>query len=428
MGLLADRAAPARLPDRPPGDAAPASTASSASRSTRPDSRRLEACQSPVWDTALAVVALADAGVAARPPGARCAPPTGCSTSRCRSSATGRCAGPRCSPAAGRSSSPTTTTPTSTTRPRSCSRCCASRTPTPSASRAPIARARRVARGDAGRGRRLGRVRRRQHQADPARRAVLRLRRGDRPAERRRHRARARDARRRRARRHERGAARAGVAERRAGGRRLVVRALGRQPRLRHRRRRAGAGRRRRGARPTSASGAPCAGSRTTRTPTAAGARTRAPTATPPWIGRGTSTASQTAWALLALHAAGERSRGRAPRRALPRRRPSAPTAAGTSRSTPAPASPATSTSTTTSTASSSRSWRWRGARGEAQRPERDCAAAARELLVLAPMRVEARAMRAGAPWSRVEKIGMGPRRARAAAPPHASTRASARR
>jgi 4-hydroxy-3-methylbut-2-en-1-yl diphosphate reductase len=38
------------------------------------------------------------------------------------------------------------------------------------------------------------------------------------------------------------------------------------------------------------------------------------------------------------------------------------------------------------------------------------------ELLVLAPMAIEARAIRAGAPWSRVEKIGMGPRRARAAA------------
>jgi 4-hydroxy-3-methylbut-2-enyl diphosphate reductase len=48
---------------------------------------------------------------------------------------------------------------------------------------------------------------------------------------------------------------------------------------------------------------------------------------------------------------------------------------------------------------------------------ERDCAAGgATELLVLAPMRVEARAIRAGAPWSRIEKIGMGPRRARAAA------------
>ena len=38
------------------------------------------------------------------------------------------------------------------------------------------------------------------------------------------------------------------------------------------------------------------------------------------------------------------------------------------------------------------------------------------DLLVLAPMALEARAIRAGAPWSRVEKIGMGPRRARAAA------------
>ncbi|HEX4034084.1 MAG TPA: 4-hydroxy-3-methylbut-2-enyl diphosphate reductase [Solirubrobacteraceae bacterium] len=37
-------------------------------------------------------------------------------------------------------------------------------------------------------------------------------------------------------------------------------------------------------------------------------------------------------------------------------------------------------------------------------------------LLVLAPMAIEARAIRAGAPWTRVEKIGMGPRRARAAA------------
>jgi 4-hydroxy-3-methylbut-2-enyl diphosphate reductase len=38
------------------------------------------------------------------------------------------------------------------------------------------------------------------------------------------------------------------------------------------------------------------------------------------------------------------------------------------------------------------------------------------DLLVFAPMALEARAIRAGAPWSRVEKIGMGPRRAREAA------------
>jgi 4-hydroxy-3-methylbut-2-enyl diphosphate reductase len=35
------------------------------------------------------------------------------------------------------------------------------------------------------------------------------------------------------------------------------------------------------------------------------------------------------------------------------------------------------------------------------------------DLRVLAPMRIEARAARAGAPWARVERIGIGPRRAR---------------
>jgi 4-hydroxy-3-methylbut-2-enyl diphosphate reductase len=38
------------------------------------------------------------------------------------------------------------------------------------------------------------------------------------------------------------------------------------------------------------------------------------------------------------------------------------------------------------------------------------------DLLVLAPMAVEAHAVRAGAPWARVRRIGMGPRRARRAA------------
>ena len=75
------------------------------------------------------------------------------------------------------------------------------------------------------------------------------------------------------------------------------------------------------------------------------------------WIGRGASTASQTAWALLALLAAGERDskaveRGR--RAGSPR--PSCRTAPGTSRTSPAPASPGTSRSTTTSTGRSSRS------------------------------------------------------------------------
>ena len=134
--------------------------------------------------------------------------------------------------------------------------------------------------------------------------------------------------------------ARGALAARAAGGRRVVVRALGRQPRLRHRRRGAGADRRRRRARRARASAARCAGSRSTRTRTAAGARTRAPTTTRRWIGRGPSTASQTAWALLALHAAGERLAGAARAASTGSSPPSAPTAAGTSRSTPAPGFP----------------------------------------------------------------------------------------
>ena len=42
--------------------------ASTASRSRTSAGRRLEACQSPVWDTALAVTALADAGLAPSDP------------------------------------------------------------------------------------------------------------------------------------------------------------------------------------------------------------------------------------------------------------------------------------------------------------------------------------------------------------------------
>ena len=61
-----------------------------------------------------------------------------------------------------------------------------------------------------------------------------------------------------------------------------------------------------------------------TRTTTAAGARTCAPTTTRAWVGQGRSTASQTAWALLALLAAGgrageRRARGRLARRARQR-------------------------------------------------------------------------------------------------------------
>ena len=80
--------------------------------------RRLEACQSPVWDTVLAMIALADAGAAAPTTRRWSAAAAGCWTRRSAAPATGRCAGRGWRPAAGRSSSTTTATPTSTTPPR----------------------------------------------------------------------------------------------------------------------------------------------------------------------------------------------------------------------------------------------------------------------------------------------------------------------
>ena len=74
VGVLADRAAPARLRARPPGDRGAAWPAWTGSPSGEDDPdgpvRRLEACQSPVWDTALAVIALRRRRPARRPPGA----------------------------------------------------------------------------------------------------------------------------------------------------------------------------------------------------------------------------------------------------------------------------------------------------------------------------------------------------------------------
>ena len=92
--------------------------------------RRIEACQSPVWDTALAVVALADAGVAPDDPHlARGGTLVG---ARGDHGAGGLDrAAPRPGPrAAGPSNSPTTTTPTSTTRQRWCSPCAGRMSPT----------------------------------------------------------------------------------------------------------------------------------------------------------------------------------------------------------------------------------------------------------------------------------------------------------
>ena len=350
VGVLDDRPAPARLPARPPGDARAAFAGLDAlqrSRGRRP--RRLEACQSPVWDTALAVVALRRRRrrPADDPPGA--APAGWLLDEEVRSRGDWAVRRPRPRRrAAGRSSSTTTTTPTSTTPPRSCSRCDRVRPPSIPARRAGRRRPRasRWADGMQCARRRLGGLRRRQRPASCRRPAVLRLRRGHRPAERRRHRPRRRDAR------------PTCVADGRGDA---VDRA--RSTWL------AGCRPSRSATARGSAAGAPTTSTAPARVvpalvaagvSTADDPRVRRPVsgsqrhqnadggwgedlrsyAIPAWKGRGASTASQTAWALLALLALGDRGAGDAPRASPGWSRPSGPTAPGTSRSSPAPGSP----------------------------------------------------------------------------------------
>ena len=63
LGLLADRAAPARLSRRSPAIVNGLAGMESFTIDEGDGLRRVEACQSPVWDTCLALVALHDAGV-----------------------------------------------------------------------------------------------------------------------------------------------------------------------------------------------------------------------------------------------------------------------------------------------------------------------------------------------------------------------------
>ena len=163
-------------------------------------------------------------------------------------------------------------------------------------------------------------------------------------AERGRHRARRRDARRARLRSHApRGRARDRLPVRAAGARGLVVRPLGREPHLRRRARCCRRSRRSASRWTASRCGAPCAGSSSARTATVASAKAASRTSSATARGRGPSTPSQTAWALLAL----DRRRSRRIRRAARRAADylavrSAPTAAGTRTRTPAVASRAT--------------------------------------------------------------------------------------
>ena len=96
------------------------------------------------------------------------------------------------------------------------------------------------------------------------------------------------------------------LAAARAGARRLLVRPLGRELRLRHRRRRPRARRLR--ARPTTRASAPrvALARAACRTPDGGFGEDLRSYRDRSWSGRGVSTASQTAWALLGLHAAGE--------------------------------------------------------------------------------------------------------------------------
>ncbi len=267
--------------------------------------RRVEACQSPVWDTCLSLIALHDAGV----PGDHEAVIRGADwlidqqilqrgdwavrQTEARARWLGVRVRQRQLPRHRRHG-----------RGRPGAR---DRRPSRPRARARGDRPRRpLARRHAQLRRRLGRVRRRQLQGAGARPPVLRLRRGDRPAERRRHRPRRRDA-------------------RRAGSRR----------------RRADVGAASAGCSTTRSRTAPGSGAGASTTSTAparslpalvaAGVPAADPAIRravrwlerhqnadggwgedcrsyddPAWIGRGESTPSQTAWALLALEAAGE--------------------------------------------------------------------------------------------------------------------------
>ena len=133
VGLLADRAAPPRLPDRPsrdggrprrprhvhargrrepPARGVPVAGVGHRARRRRAGRRRRRAATTP----------------------RSCARPTGSSARRSGCAATGASAGPISNRPVGRSSSRTSTTPTSTTPPRSSSRCGGSSTPSRTAS------------------------------------------------------------------------------------------------------------------------------------------------------------------------------------------------------------------------------------------------------------------------------------------------------
>ena len=161
--------------------------------------------------------------------------------------------------------------------------------------------------------------------------------------------------------------ARRAVAARRPGGRRLLVRPVGHQLRLRHRRGRSGAGGGRHRPPTPSRSGARCSWLVEHQNADGGWGEDLRSYTDDAWRGRGASTASQTAWALLALLAADPATRRSTPASAWLVDNQRRGRLLGRGRCTPEPASPATSTSTTRCTGWCSRSARsaatWRSRR-----------------------------------------------------------------
>ena len=237
VGVLADGAAPLRLPARSPGhEARPRRARAVHDRGPRRParvgapagpSRRLEACQSPVWDTALAIVALGDAGLSGEHPAIVRA-----AEWLLAEEVTGRGDWAVARPAADarrlglrvrerqlprrrrhRRGGARAARVARAADARHAANAAQDGAPSPAtdgAHHGAVERAVQWVEGMQSRRRRLGRLRRRQHARAGARAAVPGLRRGDRRAERRRHRPRARDARRARPRRRP--ARRRGVA------------------------------------------------------------------------------------------------------------------------------------------------------------------------------------------------------------------------
>ena len=234
------------------------------------ESRRLEACQSPVWDTALAIVALSDAGVEGHHP-AMLKAAAWLLGEEVSCKGDWSVARPRLAPGGWAFEFENVNYPDVDDTAEVVLALKRVREPPAShdaasngASRNGAARG-RITRGalpqrlDGALERALAWVEGMQSRdggwgafdadntrAARARAALPRLRRGHRPAERRRHRPHRRDARRARSRAHARRQARRALADRQPGALGLVVRPLGHQPRLRDWRRRARADRRRR--------------------------------------------------------------------------------------------------------------------------------------------------------------------------------------